>query len=113
VIDYHDRRFRSVANTPSGDVAGETTFHYRQRGDVVWGTYEGERVRFGPLIARIEPDGRLDVRYQHVTGDGELKTGVCRSTPEVLPDGRLRLHESWRWTSEPRSAGESIVEEFR
>jgi hypothetical protein len=53
----------------------------------------------------------LDARYQHVNTSGELMTGQCKSTPEVLPDGRLRLHESWRWTSGDMSEGRSVVEE--
>jgi hypothetical protein len=40
-------------------------------------------------------------------------TGTCISTPEILPDGRLRLHESWRWTSGDGSSGESAIEEVR
>ncbi|MFN7927544.1 MAG: n-acetylglutamate synthase, partial [Blastocatellia bacterium] len=44
--------------------------------------------------------------------DGELMTGICISTPEVLTDGRLRLHESWQWTCGERASGESIVEEI-
>ena len=34
------------------------------------------------------------MRYHQVNDRGELMTGVCRSTPEVLPDGRIRLHET-------------------
>lgn len=51
------------------------------------------------------------MRYQHVNAEGELMTGICRSTPEVLADGRIRLHEKWRWTSGDLSSGESIIEE--
>jgi len=39
-------------------------------------------------------------------------TGVCRSTPELLPDGRIRLHEKWQWTCGDRASGESIIEEI-
>jgi hypothetical protein len=39
-------------------------------------------------------------------------TGVCRSTLEVLPDGRYRLHESWQWTCGDCARGESVVEEI-
>jgi hypothetical protein len=52
------------------------------------------------------------MRYQHVNARGELMTGQCRSTPEVLPDGRLRLRESWQWTSGDGTSGESVVEEI-
>jgi hypothetical protein len=39
-------------------------------------------------------------------------TGECRSTPEVLSDGRVRSHEEWRWTSGDFSSGRSVVEEI-
>jgi hypothetical protein len=53
------------------------------------------------------------MRYHPVNDAGELMTGRCRSTPELLPDGRLRLHERWQWTSGDGSEGESVVEEVR
>jgi hypothetical protein len=38
---------------------------------------------------------------------------MCTSTPEILPDGRIRLHEKWQWTVDESSEGESIVEEVK
>ena len=111
-IDYDGRRFRSVENWDTGEVGPETVFGYRQDGDVVSATYEGGDVRFGTLIATADGEGNLDARYGHVNASGELMTGECRSTPEVLPDGRLRLHEEWRWTSGDGSSGRSVVEEI-
>ncbi len=111
-IDYDGRRFRSVENSGSGEVGPETVFGYRQDGDVVSATYEGGDVRFGTLIATADGEGNLDARYGHVNASGELMTGECRSTPEMLPDGRLRLHEEWRWTSGDGSSGRSVVEEI-
>ncbi|MBA3714324.1 MAG: n-acetylglutamate synthase [Pyrinomonadaceae bacterium] len=111
-INYNDRFFISVSNSASGEVGADTVFHYRQRGAVVWATYEGGQIQFGTLVATVKDDGALDMRYQHVNGDGELMTGRCHSTPELLPDGHLRLHESWQWTSGDGSRGESIIEEI-
>ena len=51
------------------------------------------------------------MRYSHVNVSGGLMTGQCRSVPERLPDGRLRLHETWQWTSGDRSSGQSMIEE--
>jgi hypothetical protein len=65
----------------------------------------------GLLIAKVGDDGCLDMRYQHLNTAGELMTGICRSTPELLPDGRLRMHESWQWASGDGSTGESVIEE--
>lgn len=113
LIDYDGRRFRSLSNSETGEVDAETVFEYHQRGDIVWATYEGGAIRFGTLIARVDAAGALDMRYHHVNAAGELMTGRCRSIPEVLPDGRLRLHERWQWTSGDGSSGESVVEEVR
>jgi len=112
-FDYDERFFAPVSNSATGEVGSETVFHYRQRGEVVWATYEGGEVAFGTLTAKVLEDGSLDMRYAHVNRRGELMTGRCRSTPEPLPDGRLRLHERWQWTSGDHSAGESVVEEVR
>jgi hypothetical protein len=110
---YGGKRFASVANTPNGEVSGDTVFDYRQRGDVVWAIYEGGAIRKGTLVAVAGADGALDMRYQHVNMKGEIMTGECQSTPEALADGRIRLHEAWQWTSGDRSSGTSIVEEIR
>lgn len=112
-IDYDERFFTPVSNSETGEVGSETVFHYRQRGDVVWATYEGGEVLFGTLTAKVLEDGSLDMRYAHVNRRGDLMTGRCRSTPEPLPDGRLRLHERWQWTSGDQSSGESVVEELK
>lgn len=110
---YDNRRFAGVTNSETGEVGSDTIFHYHQQDDIVWATYAGGSIRFGTLVATVDADGCLDMRYQHVNQQGELCTGKCRSTPEALPDGRYRLHESWQWTSGDGSAGSSIVEELK
>jgi hypothetical protein len=41
----------------------------------------------------------------------ELMTGMFISTPEILENGKIRLHEKWKWTSGDQSEGTSIIEE--
>lgn len=108
---YDGKVFVSTRNSERGVVSAETRFHYHQLGELVWATYEGAVVRFDSLLAKADENGCLDMRYQHLTTAGEPETGQWRSLPEVLADGRLRLHERWRWTSGDRSEGASIVEE--
>ncbi|NJM41183.1 MAG: n-acetylglutamate synthase [Anaerolineae bacterium] len=112
-INYEDKQFRSVANTKNGEVSGDTVFHYRQQGNIVWATYSGGSIRWGTLIATVAEGGDLNMRYQHINLIGELMTGECQSKPETLCDGRLRLHETWQWTSGDKSRGSSIVEEIK
>jgi hypothetical protein len=111
-INYHNRIFRPVSNSENGAVSGATTFYYRQSGQIVTAEYAGGDIVQGHLIAVVDAHGRLDMRYHQVNRSGALQTGVCQSIPEMLPDGRVRLHETWQWTSGDASSGHSVVEEI-
>ena len=111
-FNYDNRFFAGLSNSETGEVSSDTVFHYHQQDSLVWATYQGGSIRFGTLVATVDADGCLDMRYQHVNRAGELCTGICFSRPEVLPDGRYRLHESWQWTSGDGSAGNSVIEEL-
>jgi len=111
-INYDGKKFRSIGNSATGEVSGETVFEYHQSGDVVWAEYSGGAITSGHLIAICDADGRLEMRYHHINNSGALMTGECLSTPEILPDGRIRLYEDWRWTSGDCSSGKSILEEI-
>ncbi|MBL7939593.1 MAG: n-acetylglutamate synthase [Flavobacteriales bacterium] len=112
MIDYNDRRFVPRSNSANGVVSPEVVFHYKQTGNIVTCSYAGGRILSGQLIALVNGEGRLDMRYHQVNDRGELMSGVCRSTPEVLPDGRVRMYEEWRWTSGDGSSGNSVLEEL-
>ena len=66
---------------------------------------------FGHLLAIANKNGHLNMRYHHLNNNGELMTGICYSTPEIMPDAKITLHERWRWTSGDESEGESVIEE--
>ena len=51
------------------------------------------------------------MRYHQVNTKNELMTGTCFSKPEIAANGKVRLHESWKWTSGDQSNGTSILEE--
>jgi len=105
------RRFRDVTPEHRGDVGDDTFFEYHEDADgVVHARYDGGSVRLGYLVGtRIGAE--LDFRYTHVTVDGETASGRCHSRIEVLPDGRLRMHETWEWTNQI-GGGTSVVEEM-
>jgi hypothetical protein len=112
MISYHNKRFRPIANTENGETSSETIFHYFQEGNVVTANYSGGQIISGNLIALVDKNGCLNMRYQQLNLKGELMTGICLSAPEVLPNGKIRLHEKWEWTSGDKSKGESIIEEI-
>lgn len=110
-MDYNleGRVFRSVMNTKNGEVGADTVFHYHQSGDVVSAEYRGGAILVGHLVARVLPDGRLDMRYHHVNADGELMVGKCLSTPELTESGKLLFKEEWQWLSGDMSSGYSEI----
>ena len=114
-MDYNleGKVFRSVANTANGEAGGDTFFYYHQTADLVTADYRGGRIVHGHLIAKVLPNGQLDMRYHHLNDQGIFMVGRCLSTPARLPDGRLRFHEEWQWLSGDWSSGRSEIEEVR
>lgn len=110
-INYDGKVFHAVRNAPNGDVDAATRFFYQQRGELAWADYSGPTIKRGQIIAVIKAGGTLDLRDQHINVAGEVMTGVCAATPELLANGRVRLREAWRWMSGDDSSGSSIVEE--
>ncbi|MCO1598934.1 hypothetical protein M8C17_27655 [Micromonospora sp. RHAY321] len=109
-ISLDGRRFAAVADVVAGEVGTETVFAYHERADEVWAEYAGGSIRRGHLVGTRDGD-RLDFRYVQLNTDGQTSSGHCVSEVSVLPDGRLRLHESWSWESRP-GTGTSVVEEL-
>ena len=105
--------FRSVMNTENGEIGTESLFYYHQDGELVSAEYRGGAIVSGHLLAKVLKNGQLDMRYHHLNNKGEFMLGKCLSTPEVLPDGRLKFKESWQWLSGDMSAGDSEIEEVQ
>jgi len=110
-MNYHNKKFRLVSTSENGALESDMVFHYEQSGRVLTCTYRSEEVVEGHLTGLVDEDGCIDMRYHQVDRAGELMTGACKSTPEVLPNGKIRLHEVWQWTSGDQSKGTSILEE--
>ena len=92
--EYGGRRFRPAGSGPGAAASAEG--RYFQDGDLVWAEFSGPAVRAGRLVGTCRADGVLDAAYCFVTAAGETVAGACLTTPEPLPDGRLRLTERWR-----------------
>ena len=111
MINYNGKQFRPVSNTENGETSSETIFHYQQTGNILTSSYAGGKIVQGHLIALVDEQGNIDMRYHQINDKEELMTGICKSIPEILPNGKIRLHETWQWTSGDQSAGQSIIEE--
>lgn len=111
MIEYNGKIFRPVSNTENGETSSETVFTYKQMGNILTAEYSGGKIRSGHLIGLVDESGNIDMRYHQVNDNGELMTGICHSKPEILDTGKIRLHETWEWTSGDKSKGKSIIEE--
>jgi len=110
-INYHNRLFRPIQNSVNGETTAETVFRYQQEGNILTSAYSGGQIVKGHLIGKVSEDGAIEMRYHQINEKGELMTGICHSIPEVLPNGKIRLHEKWQWTSGDQSQGTSVLEE--
>lgn len=110
-INYNNKTFRPVQSTENGEVSEETIFEYRQNGTILTSEYFGGQILKGHLMGLVDENGNIEMRYHQVNKKGELMTGICFSKPEIMSNGKIRLHETWEWTSGKKSKGKSILEE--
>lgn len=99
-----------VADQAPGQVGARTRFTYHEDRGRIWADYAGGDVVRGHLVGTREGD-RLDFRYVQLGRDGATASGHCVSTIVELPDGRVRLEETWEWESR-RGRGTSVVEQL-
>jgi len=111
MINYSDKIFRPIVNSENGETSHETVFVYKQIGNILMSEYAGGKIKSGHHIGLVDENGNIDMRYHQVNNEGALMTGICKSIPEILENGKIRLHESWKWTSGDKSEGNSIIEE--
>ncbi|WP_345963619.1 hypothetical protein ABDE16_26610 [Streptomyces sp. BRB040] len=98
------------ADQAPGQVGARTRFTYHEQDGAVWAEYAGGDIVRGRLVGTREGD-RLDFRYVQLGTDGSTSSGHCVSVVVDLPDGRVRLDETWEWESRPGS-GTSVVEQL-
>lgn len=111
-INYNNRRFKPVKNSENAETTEETIFEYKQEGKMLSSKYSGGKIQIGHLIGLVDAEGTIEMRYHQINRKGELMTGKCFSKPEILENGKIRLHETWEWTSGDKSKGASILEEL-
>ncbi|MET8135604.1 MULTISPECIES: hypothetical protein [unclassified Streptomyces] len=100
-----------VTDQAPGQVGTRTRFAYHEEDGTVWADYAGGDIVRGHLVGTREGD-RLDFRYVQLKRDGTTSSGHCVSLVVELPDGRVRLEETWTWESQ-KGTGTSVVEELR
>ncbi|MEO5789573.1 MAG: n-acetylglutamate synthase [Gelidibacter sp.] len=111
-MTYHNKKFRPIQNSSNVEISEETIFEYQQNGNILTSEYQGGHIVKGHLIGIVDKEGTIEMRYHQVNTKGELRTGICTSKPERLENGKIRLYETWKWTSGDQSTGTSVLEEL-
>jgi len=111
-MNYNNRKFRPVLNSENGEVSSDMVFDYKQTNNILTCSYDGKNIIKGQLIGLVSDNGEIQMSYHQINQNGELMTGRCNSTPEILKNGKIRIHEQWQWTSGDKSKGKSILEEI-
>jgi hypothetical protein len=106
-VSYDGRRFRLVTSG-GAPTTRSVLIDFQQDGDVVVGTYSGEGVEHGSLVAIVRAMGCLEGRFHHVTDGLRLETGRCWATPQHTSRGRMRLYFEWQMGARE---GVSVMEE--
>ena len=91
--------------------AGAPTAHYHQEGDLVWADFAGGEIRRGSIVGTCDAGGVLRMTYCMAMRDGQVISGRSISTPEWLPDGRIRLTELWERYGPHADTGVSYLEQ--
>ncbi len=111
-MNYNNKKFRTALNSENGETSADTIFEYMQVGNRLTSVYKGGQIVYGHLLGLVSNEGVIEMRYHQVNNKGMLMTGKCTSIPEIMENGKIRLHESWQWTSGDLSKGTSILEEI-
>lgn len=111
-MNYNGKKFRVISNSDNGESSKKTIFEYKQTDNILTAEYSEGKIKYGHIIGIVGENGNIEMRYHHINLNNEFMTGVCRSTPEILSNGKIRLYEKWKWTSGDESEGKSIIEEI-
>ena len=106
-INLNNKKFTTVNNSKDGEASSETTFHYRQKGKVVTAGYQGGNITHGKIIAKLVADDTLEMLYQCLTTNEELKAGKAIAKMAYDEEGLIRLKLNWEWMDDSGKKGTS------
>jgi hypothetical protein len=101
--------FRVEATAVVGVVSAETRLHLVQQGSRIFGRYEGGSIARGRLVGQVSGH-TLTFRYAQRECEGSIHGGRSTCDLQVLPDGRLRIHEHFTWRTR-EGTGTNIFEQ--
>ena len=111
-INFHNKKFGLLHNSKEGIASDETIFYYQQDGDLVTADYKGGSIKCGKIIARQLPNNDLEMLYQCITLESELRAGKAYAKTTLNANGKIQLNLDWSWISGGDGAGTSTYVEL-
>lgn len=89
-FNFNNKKFLLIQNSNNGEVNTETIFNYKQDGNLVTADYFGGTIKYGKIIAELK-DNELNMLYQCLTTDNELKAGKALALITLEENGKIKL----------------------
>jgi hypothetical protein len=105
-FNFDNKRFALNQNSDSGQVNPETVFEYKQNGNLVTADYYGGTIKYGKIIAVLKDD-ELNMLYQCLTTDNQLKAGKAIAKISLSENGKIKLNLNWEWLTNRNEKGNS------
>ncbi len=105
-FNLNGRSFELKANSANGLVDSKTVFEFEQQKDLVTADYHGGSIVYGKIIGKLEGE-KLQLVYQCLTADKELKSGQGVGQLTMTEEGKIRLLLNWEWLGKTGQTGSS------
>jgi hypothetical protein len=105
-FNFDNKRFALIQNSANGEVNAETMFLFKQDKNLVTADYFGGTIRYGKIIAELN-GGQLNMLYQCLTTDHQLRAGKGIAEISLTDAGRIKLTVNWEWLTNANEKGKS------
>lgn len=105
-MNLNNKKFITIENK-SGLSSNETIFHYYQDGNTITGKYKGGAILEGFIVGKQTDISKIELLFQCLTDDGELKVGESKGAISKNHSGKLELKFDWNWINGDLSGGKS------
>ena len=105
--NLNGKTFRATANSSHGTLNTETKMIFSEDPSEITAVYAGGTIRTGFVVGRRNGDFTIEMLYQCITVDGELKAGQATASFAQDPVSGETMHLNWQWLTGDREAGES------
>lgn len=110
-MNLNNKRFITVENK-KGLSSNETVFYYSQYQNIISGTYKGGEIEEGFIVGKQVDNSRIELLFQCLTKDGNLKAGKSKGIISKNTAGKLELKFEWNWLNGDLSGGTSTYIEL-